>query len=208
MIFGQKHIREYLGAMKQKKLGIDFDDVLMDFNSALALFHNTKYGSNYTRADIRSFDLGVTWNVPIEEARRRVEEFYHSDEHMEARPIVGAQLALRRLDEIYELHIVTARSDHMYTKTGQWLETHFPGYFSGIHFTNQFLESGAKRTKASVSEELGLHMFVDDHIENLRDMQAIGTGAFLFDTPWNRHEDTPPHITRVHSWEEIAEKLL
>ncbi len=71
-------------------IGLDFDDVLMEFNGALCLFHNAQYGTSLTRADITSHHLKETWGCTQEEVIRRVNEFYRSLEHDLASPVVGA----------------------------------------------------------------------------------------------------------------------
>ncbi len=192
--------------MEKKRIGVDLDDVLLDFNTSLAFFHNEKYGTSYTRDEIVSFDLGHTWNVPPAEVRRRVFEFFESDTHAHANPVPGAQVAIAKIAEMHEIFIVTAKSDALAEITNRWLLEHYGDVFAGVHFTNQF-QGTAVKTKADVCEELGVALFVDDHIGNLHEIAEKNIATYLFDTPWNRHEATPPHIERVHSWDEVLEKL-
>ena len=54
------------------KIGVDLDDVLIDLNRSLSLFHNAKFGTTYDIEDVRSFELEKVWNCTTEEMIRRV----------------------------------------------------------------------------------------------------------------------------------------
>jgi len=85
--------------MPRKLIGIDLDDVLLDFNTALCEWHNLKYGTSYTRADIFSFDLKDVWKCPQEETNKRIVEFYNSEFHPKALPVPGTVEAIKKLKQ-------------------------------------------------------------------------------------------------------------
>ncbi len=194
--------------MKQKKkiIGIDLDDVLLDFNGALCIFHNVQYGTSLTREQIFSFHLEKVWGCTKDEAKRRIVEFYHTDFHRDASPIQGATEAIQELSRNNSLIIITGKPERLQTATTHWLDRYFPRSFDGLYFTNQFLGDDIKRTKAELCSDLGIEVFIDDSIAYTRDIASKGVRAFLFDAPWNQGE-LSPLVTRVYSWKGVLEKL-
>jgi uncharacterized HAD superfamily protein len=190
----------------QKVIGFDLDDVLLNFNEALAIYHNRNYGTNYERKDVSSFFLEKTWGCTREEAVNRIMDFYESPEHWGAKPVVGAVEAVRQLAQDHKLYIITSKPETLRERTLEWINTHFPGVFEDIHFTNHFNGDGIRRTKGEVCLELGVEVFVDDAPHYLESIVSHGVPALLFDTPWNQ-EYMDPKVTRVYSWEEIVEKI-
>src|SRR3989344_5898489 len=158
-------------------IGFDLDDVLLNFNHAPSLYHNTTYGTKYERKHVTSIELSKIWNCTIEEALRRISDFYLSAEHWNATPVDGAVENIKKLKQYHNIHV-----------------------------TNQYHGNGLKRTKGKVCKELGIELFVDDCLENVNDVVSSGIPALLFDAPWNQGEVKPP-ITRVYSWDEIVDFL-
>ena len=187
-------------------IGFDLDNVLLNFSEALHAHHNATYGTKYERKHVTSIELSKIWNCTIEEALRRISDFYLSSEHWNATPVDGAVENIKKLKQYHNLHVITAKPEKLKGKTLEWLDKHFPRMFDGIHFTNQYHGNGLKRTKGKVCKELGIELFVDDCLENVNDVVSSGIPALLFDAPWNQGEVKPP-ITRVYSWDEIVDFL-
>lgn len=188
-------------------IGFDLDDVLLGFFDALHPYCNIRYGTDCQRNDLVSFDLPKLWGISKEEAIKRVADFYQSPEHWDAKPIDGAIEKIKKLKQHHKLHVITAKPEELKNKTLEWLDKHFPQMFDGIHFTNHYHGSGLKRTKGEVCRELNIEFFVDDFLENVNDVANSGIPALLFDAPWNQGE-IKSLVTRVYSWDEIAEILL
>ena len=186
-------------------IGFDLDDVLLNFNDALHPYHNSRYGTSYQIENITSFDLAKLWGVSEEEKNKRVLDFYSSPEHWDAEPVAGAVKGIKNLKQYHNLSIITAKPEELKDKTLEWLNKHFPKMFDGIHFVNHY-GSGQRRGKGEVCNELAMEIFVDDSLDNVKDVANCGIPVLLFDAPWNQGEVKPP-ITRVHSWDEIVKIL-
>ncbi|MDE2021886.1 MAG: hypothetical protein KGI71_03150 [Patescibacteria group bacterium] len=182
------------------KIGIDFDDVLLDCNTSLALFHNARYGTSYERKDIGSWFLERTWGCTQEEAVARVKEWYQSPEHVNSTPVPGSLEAIATLADSHELHVITSRPSYVKDLTHAWLEQHFSKRFSGLHFTSHF-EPGAG-SKAEVCRSLGISLLVEDSLIHAHDVAASGVPVLLFDCPWNQ-ESVSHGITRIFTWEDV-----
>lgn len=195
--------------MSKKVLGVDFDDVLVKSGDALAKFHNARYGTSYRNDDVTTYDISALWQCTPDEARRRVDEFVGTEFHREAEAVFGAYDALKRLNEAYDIVIVTGRREAEHRDaTIEWLTRNFLGLYRELHFTSHDDPDPEKRRlKSSVVKELRISAFIDDALPFAADVAGLGIPVFLFDTPWNRGR-TPQGVVRVHSWDEVVPKLL
>lgn len=184
----------------KRKLGIDFDDVLIDFVTHLTYFHNNKYNTSLKKDDITTWDLHTVWGVSEEEAMRRTLEFVVSHDHTNILPMNDAVEVLHRLAEHFELIIITARDKTVSHTAYNLIEKHFGNIFSSVHF---LYEDGVKKgTKGLVCKNLGIDFFVDDSVANIQHTLEAGIISFLFDAPWNRHWNNS-QVRRITSWKEI-----
>jgi uncharacterized HAD superfamily protein len=190
--------------MAQLIVGLDLDDVLMDFNSALCLFHNARYGTSLKRADIASYHLEEIWGCSREEAIRRIKEFYYSSEHNEALPVSGAVEVVQALQTEVTFFVVTSRPNSVSIQTLQWVERHLAGLVREVYFTSHFMHEEGRTTKGEVCRKLEVSAFVDDAPFHVDEIASEVDKALLFDTPWNQnHKPKSGNIKRVHSWSEI-----
>lgn len=189
-----------------KKIGIDFDDILFDFNHKYCQFHNERYGTNLCFDDIYTYDLRAVWNIDMDEAIRRVHEFISSQMHDEVSPVSGSVKTIKQLSNIYELHLITSREEKFQNKTLNWLNRHFPNIFNKIHFTNFFGENKIKRMKSEVCIENGIKLMIEDAPVHATDLAEKGIEVLLLDKPWNRVE-THSSVKRVYDWKEIGQIL-
>ena len=186
------------------KIAVDFDDILLDCNSSLALFHNNRYGTSYCRDDIRSWHLEKTWGCTYEEMVKRVNEWYFSDEHGGSVPMPGSQEAVVSLARNHELHIVTSRPEQIRDRTEEWLRRHFPKMFSGTHFTGHFW-NGAKN-KSDVCRQLGVALLIEDSPLHAQNVASAHIPVLLMDSPWNQELDADGQkIIRIKKWQDVLD---
>lgn len=189
-------------------IGIDLDDVLLDFNRTLLKFHNANYGTAYVREEITNFHIDELWKCTFEEAVARIATFYETDLHWSAMPVAGAVSAIEKLREKHTLIIVTAKPDTLRERTHEWLDRHFPGSFKEVHFTGHFHGNAdaIKRTKREVCDGIGVQLFIDDSFSNATDIVSADRPVLLLDSPWNQG-DLPTNVTRVMDWEDILQNI-
>jgi uncharacterized HAD superfamily protein len=194
--------------MTKPVLGIDFDDVVYDFNGGYIAWHNKKYGTTVTYENLSSHDMAKVWRVPIETVWQRVDEFHRELDEDSVPLMPGAQLALKLLKERYQLEIITARSLSIKEKTYACLRALDIEVFSAVHFTNEYdpHPDYETRSKLAICEEIGAVALIEDAPRNAAAV-APHLPVYLPDRPWNRTEEIP-NVERVYSWEEILEKLL
>ncbi len=180
------------------KIALDCDDVLVDANASLAVFHNERYGTSYTRDDVKHWHLEHIWNCSREEACRRVDEWLESHHHASMNAMPGAIEAVGLLSLNHELPVVTARSELRALETSALLDRHFGGKLAGIHFTNGFAKN--RRSKGDVCLELGATLIIEDSSEHAYDNASKGMTVLLMDSPWNQGVKNTSKIVRVFGW--------
>ena len=193
--------------MQNKKvIGIDLDDVLLDFNTAFIKYHNIVYKSDLNLRSKYNHAFDKFLGCDKEEAERRILEFYETDDHDRVLPIQGAPEAIQKLSQNNSLIIITARPERLREWVSLWLGKHYGDIFSGLYFTNQFHGTGIVKTKGETCKELGVDIFIDDHIKHIEEVALTGIKVLLFDMPWNQGE-LGFGITRVYSWNDILREL-
>ncbi len=194
--------------MKRRVIGLDFDDVLMELHEPLFAYHNLNYGTKLDKDSATTYDIWDIFKCEREEAEQRIVDFYHSEHHHKASPVLGGPEAIKRLSQDNSLVIITSRPEFIQERTLEWLERHYPKVFDHVCFTNIFRGEGAvKKNKSKACEELGVDIFVDDNLDNAHDVASNGRPVLLLDAPWNRNVDLLSNITRVYDWEHILKVL-
>ncbi len=188
-------------------IGLDFDNVLMDFYSGILEYHNQKYNTSISRENAVTTSLEDIWGCTTEEMDRRIVDFYLTDLHDNTLPMPGALEAVRKLKNEHKLVVITSRPDFIKEKTLSWLETHFKDLFDHVYFTNLYLGKSNIKSKATACKELGVDVFVDDFISYATDVAENGGRVLLLDAPWNQSDTLHPNITRARNWEHILEIL-
>ena len=92
------------------KIGIDLDDVVLDFFPSFFDFYNRRYGVNFKISDVTSYNI---WEIGIgrtkEEAVSFIDEFYESDDYDGIPFVEGSREGLDELGRDNELLIITSR---------------------------------------------------------------------------------------------------
>ena len=113
-----------------------------------------------------------------------------------------------------ELMVVTSRQHVIRQPTLNWLEEHFPGVFSAVHFGNHYALEGTSRKKSEICQAVGAQVLIDDNPGYALDCAEAGMQVLLFDWdlryPWAKTENNGPqhpNITRVADWAAVETVL-
>ncbi|MBR9702888.1 hypothetical protein GOV10_02545 [Candidatus Woesearchaeota archaeon] len=166
-------------------IGLDNDDVLEDFMSGFALWHNINYGTLLRYEDFISFDFREVLNVSKKEVYKRVMEFYKSPEFENLQPLKGSMVYVPALAKRHELHVITSRHDDLEERTLSGLNKYYPNCFTGVHLTNHWF-GNVRRTKSEVCKEYGIQVLVDDHCTFAAEAADNGVRVIMPDRPWNQ----------------------
>lgn len=180
------------------KIGIDFDDIVIDFFTYLLDWHNKKYNRNDKKQDFKIFDWGPVWQVSKEENIRRVNEFHETQDIKNILPMKDAVPSLKFLENKHELIIVTGRPSKFGEKVEIWLE-HYLGKKLKIIHAGESVHKGKAATKAEICLQNGISILIEDAPKTALDCANSGINVILFDNTWNKNTKHK-NITRVKGW--------
>ena len=188
-------------------IGIDLDEVLADFLSALLVYHNADYGTSIGREQFRSYRFWETWGGSREEAIQKVYAFHKTLYFRNIEPVKDSQKSVAKLRENNNLFVVTSRQDDVAQETLSWIAEHFPSAFSAVYFTNHYSQNGSPRSKKQICKSIGVDVLIEDSLEYALECVQQDRKVLLLDCPWNKRQNLPEGISRVHSWREIVDVI-
>lgn len=168
------------------RIGIDFDDVIADFNGWFVQYMNKQLGTSHQYNDITRFELDQVYGLPAPQVLQHIERFCHDHHwHGRMRPFPNTGATLRSLATQYELVIVTSRCESLVSITSEWLYAWGLPQLSAVHCTNGSSTRFAKRRrqKSAVCRELEVSVFIDDALHNATDVAAAGIPVLLKNRP-------------------------
>ncbi len=189
------------------KIAVDCDEVLAEFVSSFAAFHNEHYGTSLRREDFHTFDFKEIIGITDKEEDKRFSEFYTSAYFFGMQPIHGSAETLGKLKKRgMSLSLVTARPLEILEATRIWADSHFKDIFSSILFSSDIYRNNSG-TKAQICKEIGAEIMIDDSPKYSMEVSMNGTRVLLYDAPWNRNHQQE-NVTRVNSWKDIERIIL
>ncbi|MBS7565015.1 5'(3')-deoxyribonucleotidase [Mucilaginibacter sp. Bleaf8] len=170
-----------------KKIAVDMDGVLANVYELYHQFHERDFGKRKLPEEIMG--------IPEGEAFPTIRQFiYETGFFLNVPVIEGSQEVMRKLNQQYELYIVSAATEFPKSlpEKQTWLGQHFP-FISW----QQMVFCGSKKViKADI--------MIDDHFKNLDYFEGQ---TLLFTQPHNCRNNDHQH-TRVDSWSAIEKLLL
>lgn len=196
--------------MKRKpKVGIDFDDVLVDFVGTFLKWHNEEYGTNAKYTDHYAYPFSSSLGLDEEESAVRVRRFVEADIYPQLPALTGAKELLQGLKPYAEIIVVTARRETQKVSTRKNLNLHFPGLVSRIIHAPRLTGPTPDIAKAHVCANEGIALLIDDNHDNISHCVSYDPHipGIVYTRPWNdkvRCDKT----YRAHTHEEILEHAL
>ena len=113
--------------------------------------------------------------------------FFASTHFINIKPIPHAFETLLKLKDDYDLHIVTSRQFAIQDATLEWIELHYPGLFSAVHFGNHYSKDGKMRSKPEMCRDIGAVLLIDDSLQYAMHCYKADIPVLLFgDYAWNQ----------------------
>lgn len=187
------------------KIGIDIDEVLVEFIKGYLSFYNSKYHSNFKFEDVITYNLWEVLPISREQVFELQEEFYNSDSFDEIKLISGAKEGIIEIAKSNQVFVITSRPRSMKAKTDEFFKKNFKDLKLDVSYSGDVQNLNGK-AKAEICKNLNLDLFIEDHVKPALECAEQGIKVFLFDKPWNQkisHEN----IIRVKNWEEILKKI-
>lgn len=175
-------------------IGIDMDDVLVEYVKSFLDFYNKRNKTDLSYEEFTSINKSVD----------KDNSFFKSDFFRKMEICGGAVKAIKKLAEKNNLFIVTSRQIEWKRNTEKFIEENFPGCFRGIFFAED-IHKGTGKKKSDIYE--GMDMIIEDNRSHALECAKNGIKVFLLDKPWNRDLEHI-NIIRVKGWNEIISLIF
>lgn len=176
------------------KIGIDIDGVIADFVTSFRALVKEKYNIEFGYEDIREHDLYKVLGINEKEAIELILETFDFD--LNTQP--DAPESIRKLSEIHEIVLVTARPQQTEEITKKWLEK------KGIPYNKLIIVTEGNKHE---TEKEGFDVIIDDHLKEIVRWSEKVPLVLVYNHPWNKSLNIKNNFERVFSWEDILEKL-
>lgn len=176
------------------------DDVLVEFQQGWISYNNSRYGTSYVFEDFTDFDWSIVMKIPLEEAFRRLFEFYETEEFHKLVPIKESLENLHDLALNNSLMVITSRPSTVSNASIKWLNTYYPHLFKQVLFTRQITKDGFdhKVTKADLCRQYQVDWLVEDAPFHAEQVANAGVKVALLEKPWNKNVKlSNSHIHRI-----------
>jgi 5'(3')-deoxyribonucleotidase len=194
---------------KKPVIAVDVDDVLMPLTPHFVKHLNARHGTSHRAEDNKDFFYDISFGFTREQVEAELKVFGDSDEHAAVRPIDGAIAALQKLQEKYDIHVITARGNHWRRTTEAWLHRMFPATFEHIHFLYDPSDDTVHVPKSAICKQIGATVMIDDAVHNIEDCVSAGIRGILFgDYVYNREAELPTGVVRAKDWKEVVKVLM
>jgi uncharacterized protein len=183
------------------RIGIDLDEVTVNFVDHLLEFYHKKTGKIFKKQDFFSFDFWEVLGGTREDMVDLIEEFHSSEDFEYIKPIENSPESIRKLVKNNEIFIITARPLSWKEKTEKWTKEYLSEINPIVIHSGEIYEDG--KTKAEICEEMGIEILIEDNKKYALGCAERGIKVVLFDKPWNQ-DFSHENIIRVFSWDEAV----
>ncbi len=187
------------------KIGVDIDDVVVEFSRAYLDFYNRIHGTNFKFKDIHSPKFEESLKTTRERAVKRVNDFYETDIFDNLELVEGIRELISQLSENHDLIFITARALKTREKTRFFLEKQFPGIPLNVFHTGDCF--GEHKTKAEICGEQEVDFLIEDNHSFALSCAKKGVKVFLLEKPWNRNSEDHPNLIKITHLKEVLEQI-
>jgi len=188
-----------------RRIAVDFDEVLFPLLKPMMKYHKVKEPSTMRYP----YKFAEVFQVTHEKSRSMLYEYTETPEFANQRPVLGSKFNVEAIRTgVDKMYIVTGRQEFLRDKTEKWLQTHFPGVFNDVIFTNSYTPVEVR--KAEVCRALNADLLIDDLIETCRDCKELKINSINYIGipvyPWCTPERTD--IFKASSWADIYMRII
>lgn len=192
--------------MEEKlKIGIDIDEVVVEFFKKYLELFNEKFEKNIDFDSWTKYNIWDFTDISREDALGLVNEFQESGGLDDLELVEGVKEALMELNQKYEIYFITSRPQSIKEKTENFLKNLFSEFNFELHFSGGVWNDS--KSKVTICNELGIKIMVEDNADYALGCAEKGVKVFLLDKPWNQNVEEHENVIRVRNWDEIMERL-
>lgn len=189
---------------KKMKIGIDIDEVVVEFFKEYLKLFNERFEKNLVLDDILKFEIWEFTDVSKEDALSLAEEFNSSDNFFKMNFVDDSKESLFKINENFDIHFITSRPENLNEKTKIFLKSHFKEMDFDLHFSGGVWND--RKSKSQICKELEIPVLIEDRRKYALECAQEGIKVLLLDKSWNQnceHEN----IICVKDWNEIMKEI-
>lgn len=191
-------------------IGIDIDDVLLQYIPAILAYRRTAEGVDLTEEQITDHYLWKVpaWNLNREDTIQKVHDFYKTEFFKNMPPVLGSRDGISLLGKYHDLFAISSRPFELEEDTRKQLERCFSGKLSDLTLCNAFPKDGSKKvSKADACIEKKIDVMIEDALPYAEEIANQGISVLLIDKPWNKQGVFNKKVTRTYSWLDVVDKI-
>lgn len=167
------------------KIGIDIDEVLVEFSKGYLKLFNKKFRKNKKFEDLFSYNFWEPLEISKKQSVDLADEFYNTEGFENMGLVENACKGVKNLALNHEIFFITSRPEKIKNKTQKFLEKHFNEIDYKLSHTGDFFKGIP--TKAELAENLNLDFFIEDNKNYAKEIAGKGVRVLLLDKPWNEN---------------------
>jgi 5'(3')-deoxyribonucleotidase len=187
------------------KIGIDLDDVVVDFSRPFCEFYNQRNGTNFQYEEWTKYHFADSFGLDKKLVNALAEEFINNGASHSLHFIEGAKEGIQALFRLnYEPCIVTSRPLRWNELTNNFFKRELPKTPIKIFYSDEISKDHAFG-KASICARENIKVIIEDNAEYALACLNACAQPILLNQTWNQGEFAG--IIRARDWKEILEKI-
>jgi len=191
--------------MKEKRIGVDIDDVIVHLVKHFYDFYNQKFKKDLNVKNHFEYEFSRPFGISAEEVISLIKEFYFTEYFDNLDLIEDSVDSIYELSKDYEIFFITSRHLDIKDKNENFLKKLFPNLKYEVIYSGEFWQEA--KPKSEICEDVGVSIMIEDNEIYALDCAKKGVKVFLLDKPWNQNQEEHENIVRVKDWKEIMERL-
>ncbi|MCH8945610.1 MAG: hypothetical protein IIA85_01690 [Nanoarchaeota archaeon] len=187
------------------KIGIDIDEIVVEFLRGYLDFYNEIHNTNFKFDDNYSYRFEEFLNTSKERAVKTTHDFFETESFENLDLVEGVRELILEISKNHQVIFITARHLMVKEKTRIFLEKHFPNLPLRIFHTGDYFEGN--KTKAEICEQQGVDFLIEDNEDYARSCADKGVKVFLLEKPWNKNCEAHPNIIKINHLKEVLDKI-
>lgn len=192
------------------RIAFDLDEVLANtFEEVLGLHKKKWYLNHLQFEDLIDHEWRKLNNAWIDkQTRYKIWHEFMASNLMENIP--PAKWSLEVINALskkwFELHIITARPNHVKKNTNTWIKRNFQNQFEELHFATT--PDNIHTPKFEICKKLWINLIIEDNMDYAVELADNNIKVIILEKPWNKHRtEKHKNIIRVKNWHEIIKNI-
>lgn len=176
-------------------VAIDYDGTIGDANRAKTRWIETHLGKA-----VPPWDCNYTDCVPIigvDACKQMGRDVFERAGTLHADEVPGALDAIKKLSQMAELYVVTARPERLMAFAQEWLEG------KGVLSCFKALRSSSGTSKEAICTEIGADILIDDDARHLNEVKVEGLTRILLQDGRENEPNCSPDVHFCRNWADV-----